>query len=125
MKALLIVLSMMVFVTVSHAQEWAYEASAPYTSEHFSEKDPSEGKIPLDHLQIPLAIMDAYQNSPYQHMTIVQAFRLQDQALNEVTFGDETQRPASLYELRLIYDGKSFCLYFTPEGQLYEGEQTV
>nr|WKN37417.1 hypothetical protein K4G66_01675 [Tunicatimonas sp. TK19036] len=125
MKALLIIFSMMAFVTVSQAQQWAYETSAPYVREQLTEEDPTEGKIPLGHEEVPSAIMEAFQSGPYQHMTIVQAFRLQGQALNDVIIGDESQQPFSLYELRLFYDGKSFCLYFTPEGHLYEGEQAV
>ncbi|MEQ9440389.1 MAG: hypothetical protein RIG62_15145 [Cyclobacteriaceae bacterium] len=124
---------MMALVTISQAQQWAHNTAAPYIHQPLSEadEDPMEGKIPLGKDEIPRSVMRAFQTGPYQHMAIVQVFRLQDQALNNTMLDEDmedpffTESPLFLYEFRLEYEGKQFCLYFTPDGHLYENTQSV
>jgi hypothetical protein len=110
---------------MGQAQDWA---SAPIHQEvavYQLEEDPNEGKIPISEQEIPEEVMEAFKTSVFQHMDIVQVFRLQDQALVEIIDEDEVAQPFYLYEFRLTYEGKSFCQYFTPNGDLYERLQPV
>jgi hypothetical protein len=125
MKTLLITLGLMTAFTLGRAQEWAYDTSVPYMHQQLSEEDPMEGKIPLGKDEIPSEVIHAFQNSPFQHMTIIQAFRLQDQALEKVIMREGSEQPLFLYELRLAHDGKQSCLYFTKDGELYQGDRSV
>lgn len=125
MKALVISLGILAASTVGYAQQWANTISVPYLPHQVSDEDPNEGKVPLGKDEIPLLVLQSFEGGPFQHMEIVQAFRLQDRALQAVVLGEGPEQPLFLYELRLIYDGRQSCLYFTPNGELYEGSQVV
>lgn len=129
MKSIVLTLSLTITISLSFAQDWASINQAELASFEEAvavvEEDPNEGKIPLSLKEVPQEVVDAFQNSVFQHMEVVQIFRLQDRALDEIIIGDQNNAPFYLFEFRLNYEGKSFCQYFTPDGELYERNRPV
>lgn len=125
MNPLAFIICLILSYSVSQAQDWASNTIQPEGFASQFGEDPNEGKIPISEQEIPEKVMEAFRTSVFQHMEIVQVFRLQDRALDQIIVDDTMAQPFYLFEFRLSYEGKSFSHYFAPNGDLYEQHRPV
>ena len=125
MKLLTLIISIFISYSIAQAQASVSVTVQEYEATISWEEDPNEGKIPVSEQEVPKEVMEAFETSVFQHMDILQVFRLQDRAIDEIIVDDPMAQPFYLFEFRLRYKGKTFCQYFTPSGDLYERHRPV
>ncbi len=87
----------------------------------------NQGRVAISEEEIPQAVKEAYAESKFKGMSIVEAYEITGEALNEIPVANQSTKPDKLYEL-VVGDGdsvQSAVLYFTEEGELYDSIEKV